>query len=208
MVKHNNLLPNRHFHKDWQNRVRCNLDQPARQVRRRNNRKAKAALVAPRPVSGLLRPAVHCPTQRYNIKVRAGRGFTKEELKEAGINAKQARTIGIAVDHRRRNKSLESLQLNAQRLQEYKTKLIVFPRKAGKTKKGDSTPEECKAASQLTGALMPIKGAAPQVTTMAITAEMKNHNVIRQFKQLKATQYLEGKRRWKKDDEDEEAEAK
>lgn len=30
---------------------------------------------------GLLRPAVHAPTQRYNMKVRTGRGFTLEELR-------------------------------------------------------------------------------------------------------------------------------
>lgn len=32
-------------------------------------------------------------------------------LQEAGIPVKMAPTIGIAVDHRRRNKSLESLQV-------------------------------------------------------------------------------------------------
>lgn len=45
----------------------------------------------------------------------------------AGINKGFARTIGIAVDHRRRNKSVESLQANVQRLKEYRSKLILFP---------------------------------------------------------------------------------
>lgn len=49
---------------------------------------------------------------------------------------KYAKTIGIAVDHRRRNKSVESLQLNAQRLKLYKSKLILFPLNAGKPKEG------------------------------------------------------------------------
>ena len=35
----------------------------------------------PRPIAGPLRPAVRPPTQRYNMKLRAGRGFTLEELK-------------------------------------------------------------------------------------------------------------------------------
>jgi len=35
------------------------------------------------------------------MKVRTGRGFTFTELKEAGLSAKFARTVGIAVDHRR-----------------------------------------------------------------------------------------------------------
>ena len=73
--------------------------------------------VAPRPL-GKLRPVVSCPTYKYNLKQRAGRGFTLEEIKvfdsrlkvvinilvpqAAGLSKKFARTIGIAVDHRRR----------------------------------------------------------------------------------------------------------
>ena len=51
---------------------------------------------------------------------------------------KLAPTIGIAVDHRRRNRSLESLQANVQRLKEYRSKLILFPRKSNQPKQGDS----------------------------------------------------------------------
>lgn len=57
----------------------------------------------------------------------------------AGIHKKTARTIGISVDPRRRNRSTESLQANVQRLKEYRSKLILFPRKASAPKKGDST---------------------------------------------------------------------
>lgn len=74
-------------------------------------RAAKAAALAPRPTGGLLRPAVHCPTIKYNSKLRLGRGFSLEELKAAGIPAKFAATIGIAVDPRRVNKSAESLEV-------------------------------------------------------------------------------------------------
>lgn len=52
----------------------------------------------------------------------------------AGIPKKLAPTIGIAVDHRRRNRSLEGLQANVQRLKTFKAKLVVFPRRARKTK--------------------------------------------------------------------------
>lgn len=45
-------------------------------------------------------------------------------LQEAGIPAKLAPTIGIAVDHRRRNRSLESLQENANRLKAFKANLV------------------------------------------------------------------------------------
>ncbi|XP_035826026.1 60S ribosomal protein L13, partial [Aplysia californica] len=136
--KRNNIIPNGHFHKDWQRMVKTWFNQPMRKKRRRVARVAKAAAVAPRPVAGLLRPVVRCPTFKYNTKVRLGRGFTLDELKAAGINKKTARTIGISVDFRRRNLSMESLQQNVQRLKEYKSKLIVFPRKEGKPKKGDA----------------------------------------------------------------------
>jgi len=54
----------------------------------------------PLPV-GLLRPIVRSCTLKYNTRERAGRGFTLTELKEAGLSRHFARSIGIAVDHRR-----------------------------------------------------------------------------------------------------------
>lgn len=63
----------------------------------------------------------------------------RSSLQAAGIHKKTARTIGISVDSRRRNRSTESLQANVQRLKEYRSKLILFPRKASAPKKGDST---------------------------------------------------------------------
>ncbi|KAH7929315.1 ribosomal protein L13e [Leucogyrophana mollusca] len=141
---HNNVLHANHFRKDWQRRVRTWFDQPGRKLRRRNARKAKAATLGVRPLS-LLRPAVRGQTVRYNRKIREGRGFTFAELKEAGINRKEAKGVGIVVDHRRRNLSEEGKKLNVERLKAYKEKLIVFPRKASKPKKGDSTGDDLKA---------------------------------------------------------------
>ena len=79
-VKHNNIIPNGHFHKDWQRRVKVHFEQAGRKSRRRANRLSKAASVAPRPTDRL-RPVVRCPTNKYNRKARAGRGFTLMELK-------------------------------------------------------------------------------------------------------------------------------
>ncbi|KAI9274796.1 50S ribosomal protein L13e [Phascolomyces articulosus] len=182
VLKHNNQLPNQHFRKDWQRRVKTWFDQPGRKKSRRVARVQKAARIAPRPVDGLLRPAVRCPTQRYNMKLRAGRGFTLEELKEAGINKKVARTVGIAVDHRRRNRSQESLELNVQRLKAYKAKLIVFPRKAGKPKQGDSEAAEVAAAVQLRGGLLPIEQVSAAPEARAITAEEKSVNAFKKLR--------------------------
>ena len=80
-MKHNNVLPNAHFKKDWDKRVKTWFDQAGQKRRRRLLRKAKAAAIAPRPACGLLRPVVHCTTQKYNMKTRMGRGFTLKELK-------------------------------------------------------------------------------------------------------------------------------
>lgn len=55
-------------------------------------------------------------------------------LQAAGIPRKLAPTIGISVDHRRKNRSLEEFQANVLRLKIIKNKLLVFPRRARKFK--------------------------------------------------------------------------
>lgn len=117
-----------HFRKHWQERVRVHFDQAGKKLSRRQARSAKAAKVAPKPVDAL-RPVVRCPTIKYNRKVRAGRGFTITELKAAGLTQKHARSVGIAVDHRRQNRSEETFNANVARLNEYKAKLVVFDKK-------------------------------------------------------------------------------
>ncbi|KAI4921873.1 hypothetical protein J4E90_000301 [Alternaria incomplexa] len=161
-IKHNQQIQKNHFHKDWQRYVRCHFDQPGKKKSRRNARVAKAAKVAPRPVDKL-RPVVRCPTIKYNRRVRPGRGFSLVELKAAGIPRKFARTIGISVDPRRQNLSEEGLKANVERLQEYRKRLILFPRRNGKTKSGDASAEDVKAAKsadnlvQSTAVALPIK---------------------------------------------------
>ncbi|KAL8162490.1 hypothetical protein V2J09_013979 [Rumex salicifolius] len=173
-MKHNNVIPNGHFKKHWQNYVKTWFNQPARKTRRRLARQKKAVKIFPRPTAGPLRPIVHGQTLKYNMKVRAGKGFSLEELKAAGINKKVAPTIGIAVDHRRKNRSLESLQANVQRLKTYKAKLVVFPRRTKKFKGGDSSPEELGNATQVQGDYMPIELEKPAVELVKVTEEMKS----------------------------------
>ena len=146
-IKHNQQIQKNHFHKDWQRYVRVHFDQPGKKKSRRNARVAKAAKVAPRPVDKL-RPIVRCPTVKYNRRVRPGRGFSLVELKAAGIPRKLAPTIGISVDPRRQNLSEEGLKANVERLQEYRKRLILFPRRNGKTKSGDASADDVKAAKK------------------------------------------------------------
>ena len=89
----------------------------------------------------------------------------------AGIHKKVARTIGISVDPRRQNKCTESLQANVQRLKEYCSELILFPRKPSAPKKGDSSAEELKLATQLTGPVMPIRKVYKKEKARVITEE-------------------------------------
>ena len=111
-MKHNNTLANIHLRKHWSKFVKTWFNQPARKHRRAISRQTKAASVFPRPLEKL-RPIVHGQTRKYNSKLRYGRGFTLQELAKAKLTRRFARTIGIAVDHRRQDTSEETLQLNA-----------------------------------------------------------------------------------------------
>ena len=70
------------------------------------------------------------------------------DLQEAGIPRKLAPTIGISVDPRRQNLSEESLKVNVARLQEYKKRLVLFPRKVKSPKSGDASAEDVKSAQE------------------------------------------------------------
>jgi len=193
-MKHNNQLPNAHFHKDWQSYVKTWFNQPGRKKRRRVSRQKRALAIAPRPVAGSLRPMVRCPTGKYNTKVRCGRGFTLEELKTAGISSKSARTIGISVDHRRKNRGPESLQANVQRLKEYKSKLIVFPRKVSQPKQGDAEASELAVAAQLQGPVLPITVVKAETKARMITEEEKKLSVFTTMRIARANHRLIGVR--------------
>ncbi|OMH86072.1 60S ribosomal protein L13 [Zancudomyces culisetae] len=190
-MKHNNQLPNNHFRKEWQKRVRTWFNQPGRKLRRHRNRVEKAARVAPKPVEKL-RPAVRCPTVRYNRKVRVGRGFTLDELKAAKIAPKFAQSVGIVVDYRRRNRSEESLNMNVLRLKDYKSRLIVLPRNNKKR-----TPElvsEYKNTLQVKGSIVPISNTYVAEAPRAITEEEKKSNAYYTLRQARANQRYRGVR--------------
>ena len=194
MVSHNNVLPNGHYNKGIFAHVRTWFNQPARHKRRRLARQAKATAVFPRPTAGLLRPAVHPPTQRYNYKVRLGRGFTVEELKAAGIPVKKAQTIGICVDKRRRNKSEEAKAVNIERLQIYKSKLIVFP-KGSKAKQGDTPKSELKSVAQNTHReIIPLPKPKLALKARAITKAERETSVYSTLRKARVDKKLFGKR--------------
>ncbi|EOD46282.1 Ribosomal protein L13e [Neofusicoccum parvum] len=198
-IKHNQQIPHNHFRKDWQRYVRVHFDQAGKKKSRRNARQAKAAAIAPRPVDKL-RPVVRCPTTKYNRRVRAGRGFSLAELKAAGIPRKLAPTIGISVDPRRQNLSEEGLKANVERLQEFRKRLIVFPRRTGtkSAKKGDASAEEVKAVKsgenvKSVASSFPIAKEAG-VTEGAISAFPATENAFRTLRVARSDARLVGVR--------------
>merc|ERR1712010_298811 len=175
-MKHNNQIHSvRKFRKYWQRYVKTWFNQPARKKARRTARDKKAAAVAPRPVAGSVRPLVHGATLKYNSKVRTGRGFSLAEIKDAGLGKLEAQSLGVSVDPRRRNRSVQGKQANVQRLKEYKANLVVFPRNAKKLKKGwknDAAAEETGVAQQQTGqSVMAYTKPVPEQEARKITAE-------------------------------------
>merc|ERR1712134_221542 len=87
---------------------------------------------------------------------------------------KLARTIGISVDHRRRNRCTESLQENVSRLKLYKSKLLIFPKGSGRksVKKGDTARSELQNVAQNTlKEIIPIPRPVLRIKARKITSE-------------------------------------
>lgn len=187
MPKHNNPVPDAHFHKQWQRRVKTWFDQAPKAAKRKARRVEKAKKRFPRPAAGPLRPIVQCPSFRYNTRARLGRGFSLEELGAAKLNRHYARTIGIAVDHRRRNRSEEAFERNVSRLNEYKSKLVLYPLRAAKPRKGEATLEAWKSVKQVAGPVLghvPFK-ASTDFESRPITEEEKAFRAFRTLRKAR-----------------------
>ena len=168
MVCKNNRVPNDHLRKDWYKRVKTYFDTPAKAAKRAEKRNLKAKKIAPRPIS-TLRPLVHCPTVRYNRRLRLGRGFTAAELKAAGIDSSRARFLGIAVDTRRSHLKDENIkQANVDRLKAYVSRIV-------RVKKGETLPESVNAPE-----LFALPKPSQEVEMRAITAEAKSAELFKE----------------------------
>ena len=116
------------------------------------------------------------------------------------MSARFSRTIGIAVDHRRTNTSEEQLQLNVERLNTYKSKLILWPKIADKPKKGlidDTTAEKLKSAAasnQVTGKVLPRERPAKVDDFAPITKEDTAKQVYRTLRLLRTNKHYNGRR--------------
>jgi large subunit ribosomal protein L13e len=174
-----------HPTQDWQRRVKVWFDQPGAKKRRRNARAAKAAKLGLKPIKSL-RPAVRCPTLKYNTKLRQGKGFTLEEIKAAGLNRLYARSVGIPVDHRRRNRSEESLKANVERLQAYKARVVTVPART-KQNKGKKADLKSLDITRDVNAAFPIPAGVVPEKARAITAEEKEFDAFHTLRIARAT---------------------
>merc|ERR1712084_164710 len=113
---------------------------------------------------------------------------------------KRAATIGISVDHRRRNRCAESLQANVERLKMYMSKLKIFPKKTGKKgcKKGDTPKSELQNVAQNTlKEIIPVPKPDMSIEARAITAQEKEESAYKKLKKARTNQKYDGIKRKK-----------
>ena len=96
------------------------------------------------PKNNILKPIVQNPTKMYNFKIRLGRGFSVDELKNSMIPKNIASSIGISLDKRRRGNSLRQPS-NIKRLNSYFEKIRSMEiKKTSKEKSLDETEKFIK----------------------------------------------------------------
>jgi large subunit ribosomal protein L13e len=92
----------------------------------------------------------------------------------------------------------QALQLNVQRLENYKSKLILFPRRADKPKKGpiaDSTGDKLKTVSQnISKHVLEKPTTKLRQAPQKITKELTAAKVYRKLRQLRVNEKYLGKR--------------
>jgi large subunit ribosomal protein L13e len=182
------MLPNVHLNKDWQEKVKTFFNQPGKKLRRRKIRAAKAKLSGPNPTH-LLRPVVRGQTRRYNNKSKLGRGFTLAELKAAGVRGiNYARSIGIAIDVRRKDTCAETQKANVERIKQYTAKMILYPRRKADKKPQvlEATPDQLKASEAVqqntSKFVVPLAKPESAFSFSAITKEMKDDIVYKRLR--------------------------
>ncbi|CRH02504.1 60S ribosomal protein L13-2, putative [Plasmodium relictum] len=207
MVSHNNVLPNVHLHKWWQRYVRVKFNKNIKKEKRRLLREKRRRENGGTPIEKL-HPIVHCPTQRYNFRTRLGRGFTVEELKGAKLSINAARSIGICVDKRRKNRCEETLKKNIERLEKYKKSLVMIPLKKYNSKKGiggipdDSDKKvikELKKKKQLRSIFKNERNTKPFYETIELSKIDKNYLAYKTLRKAKLTERRKNRQQQRKD---------
>ena len=131
-------------------------------------------------------PIVRGQTNKYNTKRRLGRGFTKKEIENAGLRGlSYVRSLGIAVDLKRKDTCKETLDLNTKRIKDYISRIILYPRK-----KPDKKPQVKEADENLINTpeakeqnkskvIIDFPKEDPGFEFTKVTDEMKKENVYK-----------------------------
>jgi large subunit ribosomal protein L13e len=67
---------------------------------------------------------------KQNGKINVGKGFSQNELKEAGVNKQEAKQFGFRVDVKRKSTHKENVDCIKSHAQEAKTKAAANPKPA------------------------------------------------------------------------------
>ncbi|XP_020609581.1 60S ribosomal protein L13-like [Orbicella faveolata] len=107
--KHNNMIHNNHFHKQWQNYVRTWFDQPGRKKRKRSPKFQPAELANAVQLQGAV-----MPIQQSRLPIKA-RKITDEEkntsvFRSMRIARANARLIGIREKRAREKAEQDALK--------------------------------------------------------------------------------------------------
>ena len=175
-------------------KVKCFFNVNGHKTVRSQKRADRAAARSPAPLD-LLRPTVKACTRRYASKIRFGRGFSLEEIRAAGLTPAFARTVGIAVDHRRHG-SNQMEEANIQRLTTYKANLVLFPRVEGKAKKGEIADSTTRldTPQNVEGGVLALPAVKVRVGLAALTKDLKSKKVYRSIREARINRKYEGKR--------------
>ncbi|CDU20605.1 hypothetical protein YYC_01398 [Plasmodium yoelii 17X] len=207
MVSHNNVLPNVHLHKWWQRYVRVDFNKNIKRKKRRLLREKRRKENGSTPIEKL-HPLVHCPTQRYNFKIRLGKGFSLDEIKAVNLTPSAARSIGIVVDKRRKNRCEESLKRNAERLQKYLNSLVMIPLKKDKPKNGiggipaDATKEvieQHKETKQLRSIFKKGSNVKPFYESIDVSKIDKSYLAYKTLRKAKSEERRKNRQQQRKD---------
>lgn len=141
----------------------------------------------------MLRPTVKACTRRYASKIRFGRGFSLAEVRAAGLSPSFARSVGIAVDHRRHG-SNQMEEANIQRLTTYKANLVLFPRVEGKPKKGEINDSTTRldTPQNTVGGVLPLPKRKVRVGLAALTKDLKAKKIYRTLREARVNRKYDG----------------
>ena len=93
------------------------------------------------------------------------------------------------------NLILQVPKTHVERLKAYQAKLVVFPRKRlSAPKNGDASAEECKAATQLSGTVLPLSKPAKEIEMADVTDEMKSFKAFTTMRVARKETKVDGDR--------------